>query len=170
MLDLIFGEETINYLKCCPLHNQIWYTGNFLIMGPISVLWLLTFLTQQNYVELTFGKDEKKKQVKRTWLDPLWIPYFLFAQVYYMYDTYFILQFWNFDLYQLPYCKMAVLGHHFMTFIGGTVLFLPHFPWFILMPLVFHAFLIVFPHQLWLNGPYGVCAAFYFWGLLQKPF
>ena len=76
----------------------------------------------------------------------MWVPYFLFAQLYYVVDSYYILSFWDFNLWALPSCKIAVLGHHLMTFIGATVFFLPHYPWFLLMPLVFHAFLIVFPH------------------------
>ena len=104
---------------------------------------MITFLRAPNYSKMNFKGNKGHKKIKRTFIDNIWWPYYLIAQIYYVIDTYFIPSYFGLSI---PPCKIVMLCHHIVTLFGAVVLILPHVPWFILAPMAMHPFLIVFPH------------------------
>jgi hypothetical protein len=67
-------------------------------------------------------------------------------------------------------CDLAFLSHHIVSIAGAPfVLSFPHYPWFVIGPLGFHCFLVMFPYQTWLNYIYLLFLLSSVVGLQTKP-
>ena len=167
--NLTESPDLWTYIAESPHHNQVWYIFNALALVPVTILFLLSFLTTQDYQVLSFS-GKPSQRVKTTWIDKLWRPYFAAAVLYYIVDSTFILNYFGWDPNQLPVCKQFALAHHLVTLAGCIIVILPHFPWFMNGPLFLHAYLITFPNATWLNIPYGISACLFGLGLMRRPF
>jgi len=92
---------------------------------------------------------------------------FLFwAPVYYIIDLILAALIGNFDN-----CTTSFSIHHFVSIIFlPSVILQNHYPWFLCFVPSFHAVLLTFPHEEWLNYLYLFACGLYQYGLYQEPF
>ena len=85
---------------------------------------------------------------------------------YYVCDSVFIL----FYMPEISACNWSYFCHHIIALVGARYMcFLPHYPWFILLPFGWHSLLLMFPGVSFLKYGYLFTLILMFMGLNTKP-
>ncbi len=168
-------------------HNAFWYWYQFIWLVPANVLTLWLFIKRMDYHKIIWHpdflidpnyigpkkNDDAPRQLRReytpTWEDKVAKVYVLFAIPYYFFDSIYIIQYYDITT---EICMLGMFLHHLATMYSFKNIWdMPHYSWFVMYPLAFHCFLIVFPYTLWLQYIYAIGLACFVWGLATvEPF
>ena len=145
------------------INDTLWYWYSLLVMLlPYNLIWIHKLLHPIDYTILSDPKRPFKKHKVDIFLSYASV----FTVFYYIMDI--IFKCLTGDIYTL--CGCSFVGHHLIS-----IYFLPkvfrvrYWPWFWLGPAAIHAFLLAFPHELWLNYVYLASILLFQLGLYQKP-
>jgi hypothetical protein len=107
-----------------------------------------------------------KKLPKSNWADYSMKAVLVMYIKYYVCDSFVLLLL----LRDFEMCNFGFFFHHIVTLIGVPFcLTFPHYPWFVIGPVGFHCFLVMFPFQTWLNYGYLFLLMCCMIGLQTKP-
>jgi hypothetical protein len=142
--------------------NAFWYLFQFTTFLPMI---LITLIRLYQSLTLKDEIEESKFINKSTWIDILLKIYSIFWFI-----TYSIKIFINF--YHLhDRCRFILNLHHIVTIHGGfNFIKCKHFAWFIILPLAFHAILLIFPEIMLMNYLYFLSVTISFFMSMMKPY
>ena len=103
-------------------------------------------------------KDDKKSVLRGNWIDIAFRIFILMHYPHYFIDA--IVKLTKCYYHGVDPCKTVFLSHHIWTVILSRSFFMmDHYPWFIILPIGFHAIICAFPNVI----PYNEVA----YGLMQ---
>ncbi|CAG9330992.1 unnamed protein product [Blepharisma stoltei] len=141
-------------------YSTIWYWWSWYSLFPFVFITLYRLRNQES----SFGL--KEKALKTFTLDKIFRFLLIPMIAYYILDSIYIIM----QYYRMDGCNLSFLSHHLVTLSGVPACYkLPYYPWFLMAPITWHALLIAWPYETWLNYPYLAIISLMAYGLMQKP-